>query len=235
MNFGEVYLKYTSQDYTQENSYYLLTKVHANSQSMQLQFYDTFVNDQGTTKNTKIVYVACNVYEGEVNYALINTYDIASSASGGSGAIVKFITQGNEYTRPFILEDAEPGVYGFQQNNMLGSISQKEIYLKTTSSSNYFTINNPVEPYIYVQTKYSDDLPNGTIIAWVNTLGADESLTTKVIKKSNSGVSLYDMQGLSRYVKDNQIESLIKKISGYDATKTQVLKNVNGTLTWVDE
>lgn len=24
-------------------------------------------------------------------------------------------------------------------------------------------------------------------------------------------------------------------ITGYDATKTQILKNVNGTLTWVDE
>jgi hypothetical protein len=24
-------------------------------------------------------------------------------------------------------------------------------------------------------------------------------------------------------------------VTGYDATKTQVLKNINGTLTWVDE
>lgn len=35
----------------------------------------------------------------------------------------------------------------------------------------------------------------------------------------------------------NEIHNLIppKTITGYDATKTQVLKNVNGTLTWVDE
>lgn len=35
----------------------------------------------------------------------------------------------------------------------------------------------------------------------------------------------------------NEIYNLIppKRISGYDASKTQVLKNVNGTLTWVDE
>ena len=26
-----------------------------------------------------------------------------------------------------------------------------------------------------------------------------------------------------------------ENMTGYDATKTQVLKNVNGTLTWVDE
>lgn len=154
-----------------------------------------------------------------------------------SGATVNFITQGNEYTRPFILEDAEPGVYGLQQDTGMGIKSQTNIYLKTTSSSNYFTINNPVEPYIYVVNKYSDDLPKGTIIAWINTLSTDESLNTKVLKKSNSnnGITTYDYTGFSRYVKDNQIESLIKKITGFDATKTQVLKNINGTLTWVDE
>lgn len=27
----------------------------------------------------------------------------------------------------------------------------------------------------------------------------------------------------------------LKAITGYDATKTQVLKNINGTLTWVEE
>lgn len=27
----------------------------------------------------------------------------------------------------------------------------------------------------------------------------------------------------------------LTSITGYDATKTQVLKNVEGTLTWVDE
>ena len=152
-----------------------------------------------------------------------------------SGATVNFITLGNEYIRPFVLEDAEPGVYGLQQDTGMGEKSQKNIYLKTTNSSNYFTINNPVEPYIYVVNKYSDDLPNGTIIAWINTLGTDESLNTKVFKKSKNGLSTYDFHGFSRYVKDNQIESLIKKISGFDDTKTQVLKNVNGTLTWVDE
>lgn len=33
------------------------------------------------------------------------------------------------------------------------------------------------------------------------------------------------------------VESLeaVKSITGYDASKTQVLKNINGTLTWVDE
>lgn len=179
-------------------------------------------------------------YNELTNKPQINNVELSGNKSLSdlgitSGATVNFITQANEYTRPFILGDAEPGVYGLAQDSGMGVKSQTNIYLKTTSSSNYFTINNPVEPYIYVVNKYSDDLPNGTIIAWINTLGTDESLNTKVFKKSKNGISTYDFNGFSRYVKDNQIESLIKQITGYDATKTQVLKNVNGTLTWVDE
>ncbi len=34
---------------------------------------------------------------------------------------------------------------------------------------------------------------------------------------------------------DLQDDAYLKAITGYDATKTQVLKNINGTLTWVEE
>lgn len=34
---------------------------------------------------------------------------------------------------------------------------------------------------------------------------------------------------------DLQANAYLKAITGYDATKTQVLKNINGTLTWVEE
>lgn len=30
-------------------------------------------------------------------------------------------------------------------------------------------------------------------------------------------------------------QDVLTSITGYDATKTQILKNVSGTLTWVDE
>lgn len=37
-------------------------------------------------------------------------------------------------------------------------------------------------------------------------------------------------------VKTNlEANAYLKAIEGYDGTKTQVLKNVNGTLTWVEE
>lgn len=33
----------------------------------------------------------------------------------------------------------------------------------------------------------------------------------------------------------NMLTDVLAKIEGYDAEKTQVLKNVSGTLTWVNE
>lgn len=33
----------------------------------------------------------------------------------------------------------------------------------------------------------------------------------------------------------NELINVLKLLPNYDETKTQVLKNVNGTLTWVDE
>ena len=31
------------------------------------------------------------------------------------------------------------------------------------------------------------------------------------------------------------INTLLQKVDGFDATKTQVLKNINGTFTWIEE
>lgn len=42
--------------------------------------------------------------------------------------------------------------------------------------------------------------------------------------------STYNTSGV-----DNTNDYLTNRVSGYDSTKTQVLKNVNGTITWVDE
>lgn len=39
----------------------------------------------------------------------------------------------------------------------------------------------------------------------------------------------------TKIVSQTQLANYLKTISGYDATKTQTLKNVNGTFTWVDD
>ena len=45
----------------------------------------------------------------------------------------------------------------------------------------------------------------------------------------------YTNGDVSKLALKTDIPTVIKTITGYDATKTQVLKNVLGTLTWVDE
>ena len=39
----------------------------------------------------------------------------------------------------------------------------------------------------------------------------------------------------NQFTRKGYVDALPTTYSGYDATKTQVLKNINGTLTWVDE
>ena len=40
---------------------------------------------------------------------------------------------------------------------------------------------------------------------------------------------------LSSYAQKTYVDNKPTTYAGYDASKTQVLKNINGTLTWVDE
>lgn len=52
----------------------------------------------------------------------------------------------------------------------------------------------------------------------------------------NSDLRLNSMGTNSKSVTTKEyVDNIFTRISGYDATKTQVLKNINGTLTWVDE
>ena len=49
---------------------------------------------------------------------------------------------------------------------------------------------------------------------------------------STTSTNGIENQAITNYV---NTKTNLATISGYDASKTQVLKNVNGTLTWVDE
>lgn len=76
---------------------------------------------------------------------------------------------------------------------------------------------------------------SGMGISWtlaVNNMGAaSQSLSIAsmgiVLTRSLSGDTWGDWEDNSQIV--------LKSLAGFDATKTQVLKNVNGTIAWVDE
>lgn len=55
------------------------------------------------------------------------------------------------------------------------------------------------------------------------------------LKATSSTYGLVKVDGTSITANKGVISSNLTTYSGYDATKTQVLKNVQGTLTWVDE
>lgn len=57
-------------------------------------------------------------------------------------------------------------------------------------------------------------------------------LTTDVLTKNTTS---FTPSGNYNLVHKKYVDDLPKSYTGYDVTKTQVLKNVNGTLTWIDE
>lgn len=71
-------------------------------------------------------------------------------------------------------------------------------------------------------TDISDRIKNGTF--------SKASETTL----QNDDTMFPSSRQVKNYV-DNQTISAITALTGYDATATQVLKNVNGVLTWVTE
>lgn len=52
--------------------------------------------------------------------------------------------------------------------------------------------------------------------------------------KQNYGTPTADTDAANKKYVDDTIDSAYQRISGYDSTKTQVLKNVNGTLQWIN-
>lgn len=96
-----------------------------------------------------------------------------------------------------------------------GSSGSAALYTFDFSGMNYVNIGQLMErnanQSIYGRFDFYHALPISSLVP-----SSDRELTNK------------------KYV-DDTIKTHYEKMTGYDATKTQVLKNINGTLTWVDE
>lgn len=96
-----------------------------------------------------------------------------------------------------------------------GSSGSAALYTFDYSGMNYVDIAQlmarNVNQSIYARFDFYHALPISSLVP-----SRDNELTNK------------------KYV-DDTIKTHYEKMTGYDATKTQVLKNINGTLTWVDE
>lgn len=96
-----------------------------------------------------------------------------------------------------------------------GSSGAAALYTFDFSGMNYIDITQLMErnvnQSIYGRFDFYHALPISSLVP-----SSDRELTNK------------------KYV-DDTIKTHYENMTGYDATKTQVLKNINGTLTWVDE
>ena len=73
-------------------------------------------------------------------------------------------------------------------------------------------------------------------IEWTGSIDDDKKEITVSKVKINSDYIKTDAPTANQHVANKQyVDDLPKSYTGYDATKTQVLKNLNGTLTWITE
>lgn len=116
------------------------------------------------------------------------------------------------------------------------------------------TNDNPLKLYyqsfIYGVEPYTKDsyYYNYLNIYFTSGIGTKTSLTQRQGFTTSSNYEIYgewlfykipktysDPTDKNEFTRKGYVDTLPTTYSGYDATKTQVLKNINGTLTWVDE
>ena len=122
--------------------------------------------------------------------------------------------------------------------NAIGLGRNSSIYLSvegiTTSNAliTYFS-QNPTYLYAPLATPTDTEITDTTLISQLEEISKTLSYQGQTNITSNT-IALFDVEA---YQSTKLIlEDLdLTKLSTFDSTKTQVLKNVNGTLTWVDE
>lgn len=160
------------------------------------------------------------------NTSLLGSGDITI---GGGGSAVTIIDD-NSYNNPLILSELEPGTYQFE--NMPLSNNLYYFYYKGTPeddlNSSWIFPNHPI---IYVTRNFSDT-PNFQLFGYFD--------------GNYDGAGYYNVRAFmkinSNTVGETSIQTPIQiplfdptNTTGFDSSTTQTLKNIEGTLTWVDD
>ena len=83
-------------------------------------------------------------------------------------------------------------------------------------------------------TTISDDAELMVNNSGSQTVQANRISKAEFLKKITAKIADLD-RDIASVQANLEAHTYLKSIQGYDATKTQVLKNVNGTLQWVEE
>lgn len=100
--------------------------------------------------------------------------------------------------------------------------------IRNTTTTYTFKAEYPVISYDINTSGYKDITRHYLEVkgTWTDNVFSITSCTTKFYSTSD---------GIQALVCKETLEKYYQKITGYDATKTQTLKNVNGVLTWVSD
>lgn len=136
--------------------------------------------------------------------------------------------------------------YGTNVNSQTGGlIGQTRDYSQYTSASNQLIIaKGTLENVITAKGLVSNtDYPTGSIAGVIKCYSSDGLTTNKgALITTTKTYAQYNSAGNWIFIGKGTLENVItgkeldlKQLSTFDRTKTQVLKNINGTLTWVNE
>lgn len=120
-------------------------------------------------------------------------------------------------------------------NNNTIRFSGKNLYVYDNRFTDYTTalnLLNGLEYYCVLATPTSTEITDTTLISQLEEISKTLSYQGQTNIASNT-IALFDVEA---YQSTKLIlEDLdLTKLSTFDGTKTQILKNINGTLTWVD-
>lgn len=167
----------------------------------------------------------------------VPSYLLGKNAGGGGGgsSLPVYVIDDNSEQNPFILSENDPGLYFFTNIDVVG-IGGIVVYIKVNASSTGTdtVILSPGLP-MFAYTKKIQDVSDYENFIFYGDYMYDEDGHVIYRKTSKTPWGITNDYGSVALFSDLQINSLLRNVSGYDASKTQVLKNVSGSFTWVDE
>lgn len=227
-SFGKRALSTTNtEEYTPTADYHPATKKYVDDN---VKTYTAGDNIEISDDNVISSNIGLPVLENqEIN---IHTFPVGSYIITGKDTVIKYGMSGTSSYKPITTNSSTGNTDSWVLNITHGSGSESNrgyaflfrkygssgsaaLYTFDFSGMNYVDIAQlmarNVNQSIYARFDFYHALPISSLVP-----SSDRELTNK------------------KYV-DDTIKTHYEKMTGYDATKTQLLKNINGTLTWVDE
>ena len=111
------------------------------------------------------------------------------------------------------------------------------INMKSNSLLNVQKIHVDGEAPIYIGSTIESSAPNAPRLTGTTSGEAAFVManTQDTYASINIGSPKTNTHATTKLYVDDKIKSIFSSITGYDGSKTQILKNINGVLTWVNE